>query len=174
MLDISVAYNRYKFIGNEFLTWLWFMIDNEPARLFASPDENREIRIGNRLVMEKGIENIVEKITIKGDDAGLEEGILALRKGALVTEMHLQYKENEMTWMFSLKGESLNLSSVKLPETGPMESKEDIEAAVLDKIYLYEKATAVVHELFSRFIRLRISPDWQKTTIPAVRKWLAA
>ena len=27
MLDIAVSYNRYKFIGHEFLTWLWFVMD---------------------------------------------------------------------------------------------------------------------------------------------------
>ena len=30
MLDIAVAYNRYKFIGNEYLTWLWFVIETSP------------------------------------------------------------------------------------------------------------------------------------------------
>ncbi len=174
MLDISVAYNRYKFIGNEFLTWLWFMIDNEPNRLFTTPDENREIQIGSRIVIEKGIENTVEKITIKGDDAGLEEGIMALRKGALVTEIHLVYKENELTWAFTVKGESLNLSNLKLPETGPMESKEDLEAAVLDRIYLYEKALIAVQSLFGRFIQLRVSNDWRQQVIPAIKKWIAA
>ena len=30
MLDISIAYNRYKYLGHEFLTWLWFIMENEP------------------------------------------------------------------------------------------------------------------------------------------------
>ena len=29
MLDVSVSYNRYKFLGHEFLTWLWFLIEKD-------------------------------------------------------------------------------------------------------------------------------------------------
>ena len=35
MLDIAVAYNRYKFLGNEFLTWLWFMIETDESSFRA-------------------------------------------------------------------------------------------------------------------------------------------
>ena len=31
MLDIAVAYNRYAFLGYEFLTWLWFVVEKEPG-----------------------------------------------------------------------------------------------------------------------------------------------
>ena len=33
MLDVAVAYNRFKFLGDEFLTWLWFIIEQDPAYL---------------------------------------------------------------------------------------------------------------------------------------------
>ncbi len=174
MLDISVAYNRYKFVGHEFLTWLWFVIENESRHFYKTGDEAREIGIGNRMVLERGLENKIEKITIKGDDAGLEEGLMALRKGALVTEIHLTYKENDFTWSFTLIGESLSLSGLKLPETGPMASKDDIEATVLDKIYLYEKAIQMVQTLYAHFTKLRLSNDWSKTEIPAIRKWITS
>ena len=29
MLDVAVAYNRYQFIGEEFLTWLWYVIEKD-------------------------------------------------------------------------------------------------------------------------------------------------
>ena len=37
MLDVAVAYNRFKFLGEEFLTWLWFVIDQDPAPGTAAP-----------------------------------------------------------------------------------------------------------------------------------------
>jgi len=43
----------------------------------------------------------VETVTIKGDDAGLEEGLLALRKGAVVSEINLAYKSGEQEWSFT-------------------------------------------------------------------------
>ena len=65
MLDVSVSYNRYKFIGYEFLTWLWFMIENEPEKLQAKAKNLDSLAIGNRMVIEKRRKDeILETITI--------------------------------------------------------------------------------------------------------------
>jgi hypothetical protein len=119
MLDVAVAYNRYKFIGNEFLTWLWFTIETN-HRFFNTLDETiTSLNLGNRMVLENSINDASEIITIKGDDAGLEEGLLSLRKGAVVVEMNISYKTENQEWKFTLKGESLSFSGLKVPETGP-------------------------------------------------------
>ena len=98
MLDIAVSYNRFKFIGYEFLTWLWYIIENKPNFIEFIDGRNVEgaVEIGNRIVFEnRSGDDIKESITIKGDDAGLEEGILSLKKGAWVTELNLIYRRAE-------------------------------------------------------------------------------
>ena len=119
MLDIAVSYNRYKFIGYEFLTWLWFTIEKNSQHI--------NITIGNRIVLENRSQSSLEKITITGDDAGLEEGILSLRKGALVTELNLIYQEDDNKWQFSLKGESLSISGFKLPDFSMQNGSDNME-----------------------------------------------
>src|SRR4030043_36420 len=99
MLDVSVSYNRYKFIGHEFLTWLWFLIEKNPDILKQLNPDLVSLEIGNRVMLENTTRDSLETITIKGDDAGMEEGILALKKGAVVTELNLHaqalyYPEN--------------------------------------------------------------------------------
>jgi hypothetical protein len=172
MLDIAVAYNRYKFIGNEFLTWLWFTIDtNQP--FFKKVDETiTSLYLGNRIVLENCINDAFEIITIKGDDAGLEEGLLSLRKGAVVIEMNLSYKTENQDWKFTLKGESLSFAGLKVPETGPLETTDDIEAMVLEKAYLYDKAIDLVNRLFNVFLKLRSTVEWNQKTVPKIKKWL--
>jgi hypothetical protein len=172
MLDIAVAYNRYKFIGNEFLTWLWFTIDtNQP--FFKSVDETiTSLYLGNRIVLENNINDTREIITIKGDDAGLEEGRLSLRKGAVVIEMNLSYKTENQEWKFTIKGESLSFSGVKVPETGPVETKDDIEGIVLEKAYLYERAIDLINRLFDIFLKLRSTVEWNQKMVPIIRKWI--
>ncbi len=172
MLDISVAYNRYQFLGNEFLTWLWFMMDQDRKRLLSFHEGLQELTIGNRVVLNNTRHNRQEVISIKGDGAGLEEGQTALKKGAVVVELNLKAKIGEHEWRFSIKGESLNLSNVKTPETGRIESAEDVEGAVLEKIYLYEQAAKLVDTLYREFIRIRISPDWEKTILRHMKKWI--
>ncbi len=174
MLDIAVAYNRYKFLGNEFLTWLWFMIETDQNRLRRYDPDIVSLNIGSRLVLENTHNNAKETVTIKGEDANLEEGLLALKKGAVVTEIHLSYKTGAQHWQFSLKGESLNISNLKLPETGPVETLEDLEGVVIEKAYLVEKVIELINNLFSHFVKLRVSDKWRKQTVSQIRKWASS
>ena len=172
MLDISFAYSRYKFLGNEFLTWLWFIVENDMERLKKIEKDLVNLNIGNRIVLENKINDAVETITILGDDAGLEEGIISLGKGAVVTEINLLYKSGDNEWRFTIKGESMNISNLKIPETAIVESSEEIEGMVLEKAYLYEKATELIDNLFNEFIKLRVSGKWSEGVVPEIRKWI--
>ncbi|MBW2249768.1 MAG: hypothetical protein JRF60_03835 [Deltaproteobacteria bacterium] len=172
MLDISFAYSRYKFLGNEFLTWLWFIVENDMERLKKIEKDLVYLNIGNRIVLENKINDAVETITILGDDAGLEEGIISLGKGAVVTEINLLYKSGNNEWRFTIKGESMNISNLKIPETAIVESSEEIEGMVLEKAYLYEKATELIDNLFKEFIKLRVSGKWTESAVPEIRKWI--
>jgi hypothetical protein len=174
MLDVAIAYRRYQFLGNEFLTWLWFMIETDQNSLRQYDPDLVSLNIGSRLVLENTRNNAKETVTIKGDEANLEEGLVALKKGAVVTEMHLSYKTVGQNWLFSLKGESLNISSLKLPETGPVETPEDLEGVVIEKAYLLEKVIGLVNNLFSHFIKLRVSDTWRSQTVCRIHKWSAS
>lgn len=173
MLDVSVSYNRYQFIGHEFLTWLWFVIENQPRELTQATSQELDLNIGNRIMLINQLNEGVESITIKGDDAGLEEGLLALRKGAVVVELNLNYSCDELKWQFTLKGESLNVSNLKCPDTQPPESEQDTEATVLEKTYLLEKVLTFIDRLFAYFVRLRISNQWSAKTVPQIKQWIA-
>lgn len=172
MLDISVAYNRYKFVGYEFLTWMWHVIEHDPTQLNNIIQENVNFTIGNRIMLQNAVHDAVETITIKGDDAGLEEGVLALKKGALVTEIHLRISEEENEWQLTLKGESLNISNFKLPETGQIEKRDDMEGAVLEKFFLYEKVIVWLDAIYVYFLKTRLSPEWNNSVVPQIKKWI--
>lgn len=172
MLDIAIAYNRYVFLGNEFLTWIWFVIENDMDMTHQCDAELVDLAVGNRMVLENRLSNGKETITIKGDAAGLEEALLALSKGAVVTEMNLVYKSGPTEWQFSLKGESLSFSGLKLPECASAENKEDIDALVLEKLYLYDKPFQFIDRMYTHFIKLRLSETWRTDTLIQMKRWL--
>jgi len=172
MLDVSVAYNRYQFLGEEFLTWLWFVIEKNQNLIKNFDPDFVALEVGNRVVFENRRKEDAERITIKGDGASLEEGILALKKGALVTELNIVYKSAELSWQFTLKGESLNISTLRIPNTGSAESDEDIEGVVLEKIFLYDKAIQLLEKLYTHFTKLRVSDTWLSQESPLIRKWI--
>jgi hypothetical protein len=172
MLDVAVSYNRFKFLGYEFLTWLWYSIENEPSKLRNAEDEYISLNIGNRIVLQNRISDRMETITIKGDDAGLEEGMLSLQKGAVVTELNLSYKEGDQEWNFTVKGESLNIANLKIPDSNPIEFKEDIEGLIIEKAFFYHKVIGLLDALYKRFIHKRVSPEWNNTTLMLLRRWI--
>ncbi|MFC1876260.1 hypothetical protein ACFL2E_03165 [Thermodesulfobacteriota bacterium] len=172
MLDIATAYNRYKFLGHEFLTWLWYLIETDGHRLGQIDPPSIVLSLGKRIVLENPRENHAEKITIKGEYANFEAGILPLRQGSLVTELSLEAKSAEMTWAFNLKGESLSVSTMKMSTTGPIESLDDVEGALLEKVYLLETILQFIDTLFERFFKMRVSNDWDEKVVPQIRKWI--
>ncbi len=172
MLDVAVAYNRFKFLGDEFLTWLWFVIEQDPAFLKSADPDLTSFEIGNRIVLEKKHKKTIERITIKGEEAGLEEARVALQNGALVAELNLVYRSAQQKWQFTVKGESLNLSGLKTPKIALPESPDDVEGSVLEKIFLYDKILQFLEKLYKTFIKLRISTRWQSREISLIKKWL--
>jgi hypothetical protein len=174
MLDVAVAYNRFKFLGDEFLTWLWFIIEQDPAILRSMDPDLTSFEIGNRIVLEKRKKESVERITIKGENANFEEGMLALKKGALVAELNLVYRSSEQKWQFTLKGESLNISSFKTPKIAPPQDRDDLEGFVLEKVFLYDKILQFLEKLYKYFIKLRTSNNWQSGVVPLIKKWMYA
>ncbi len=174
MLDISIAYNRYKYIGHEFLTWLWYSIENDPQSIEDATGQPVSIDMGGRIVLENSRQEAIETITIKGSESELEEGRLAVSNGAVVTEMTLYCRIGGPLWTFNLKGESLDLSGLKIPENDKSETDNDLEGTVLLRLAGYETIIAFIHHTFGRFLKLRVSEQWTKKTVPAIRKWAAA
>ncbi len=175
MLDIATAYNKYIFLGNEFLTWIWFLIEREKD--IAAIIESKEpvsLEIGNSIVLENNLgDKATEKISIKGDKAGLEEGTTALRKGAFVTELNLLCKMGEEEeYKFTIKGESFNITGLKTPSTQTTKSEDELEGMILEKAYLLLKVTQVIDTLFLKYIEQRISDDWKSEGLQDINTWI--
>lgn len=175
MLDIATAYNKYSFLGNEFLTWIWFLIEQDQD--IAAIIESQEpvcLEVGNSIVLENNLgDKSKEKITIKGDKAGLEEGTTALKKGAFVTELNLLCKMgSEEEYKFTIKGESFNITGLKTPVGQTSKSEDELEGMILEKTFLLLKVTGVIDTLFLKYIEKRISDDWKTKGLQEINNWI--
>ena len=172
MLDLSTAYNRYRFLGDEFLTWTWYLVETKPDVFRSADPDCTTLEIGNRVVLENRRSKSVERISIRGDEAGLEEGKLALKKGALVTELSLVLKTGEHQWSFSIKGESLNVSSLKTPGPSQPQSQEEMEIFLIDRAGQLNKILLFVQNLYKIFIQARVANSWISKEVPLISKWI--
>jgi len=174
MLDVAVAFSRYRFLGPEFLTWLWYAIETAPDAIKAAALGRGILTVGDRIVLESSADQPVERVTITGENADLGEGMLALRKGALVAELRLHYTAGDQEWRFSVKGDTLALMGLKTPPSAPVETRDEVEGAVVEKVGLCEEVVRLLDSLFLRFIKLRVSERWREKTIPGMKTWVKA
>jgi len=174
MIDVAIAYRRYRFIGLEFLTWLWFILETDPNILRNLDSELISCRVGKRLVLENRRDDQLETVTIKGDAPGLEEARTALKKGALIAEIDLSIKTAQQMWEYSLKGENLSLSGFRLPTIRADDSVQRMDDAIHERLLLLEKAINGINGLFHRFIKIRISRKWNEQVVPDVQKWITS
>ena len=172
MLDISVAYSRFRFIGQEFLTWLWYLIATGGYTDILDKDANISLSIGDRMVLENRRSKDIEIITIKGNQADLKEGVVALTKGALVAELGLVIHVDDQPWKLTLKGENLGITNLITPASVRPETPDDLEGAVLEKTYLYETAFHITEQLYNAFIKQRISNDWDNLIKTKIKAWI--
>ncbi len=174
MLDIATGYNKYKFLGDDYLTWIWFLIEkNQNISSIINSKEIISLEIGNSIVLENKLgDKSKEKITIKGDQAGLEEGTTALKKGAFVTQINLICKINEDEYKFTIKGESFNITGLKTPKTDLSKNEDEIEGVILEKAFFGFKIFEVIDTLFLKYIEQRTSDDWNSKGLHEIKNWI--
>lgn len=174
MLDIATAYNKYKFLGNDFLTWVWYLIETDHnITSLIKANEAITLEVGNSIVLENKLgDKSTEKISIKGDQAGLEEGTTALKKGAFVTQINLICKINEDEYKFTIKGESFNVTGLKTPKVNLSGSEDEMEGMVLEKAHLSFKIFEVIDKLFLSYIDQRTSDEWNEKGLMGMKNWI--
>jgi hypothetical protein len=174
MTDIATAYNKYKFLGYEFLAWMWYTIENQPETLVFPGFENFSVTIGNRIVLENPMIDRIERITVKGEPANYDTGMLSLQQGAFISQMGLVLNAGSHEWEITINGESFSFTNFKTPPTAPIEPGEGLESSVLEKAYLLDQGLSFIDHIFQAFVKERVSIHWRQRTMPAIAKWIGA
>lgn len=175
-LDIATAYNQYKFLGQEFLLWLWYVSEKDPGSIngILEKDQSLEITFGNNIVIEnEKVGGAKEKLTIKGEDAGLEEALMALNKGGDTVQANFIFKLDDMDFNFTIKGEDLSLKGLKFKVETSNKGKEEIEAAILEKMYLNKMLFSCLDSLYAFFVESRLTGDWETKIVPGIKNWVS-
>jgi len=160
-------------LGREFLTWLWFKSEERGGAVQIPGTGDVEISFARRLALESGGGEYSESIVCQGLHAGLREGKAALQEGKKVKEARIQVGAGAENFEFTLKADSFQFQTLRLPE-GIEEQEEETDKGgrLLERIYLVEKALKTMDQLFSSFLKRRLSPQWSSEEIPRIKKWL--
>lgn len=173
MRDLVELLYAYRFLGREFLVWLWFKSETAAEGVIPlAGQEPVQVVIGDRLVLETGDGEYRETLVLQGSRSDLQEARLGLRQGKLPEEMQLQLSRGREEWFLTLKAMTFEVKGLKRRSTPPLQEGEDPEAHFFDQMYQVEMVSDILDGLFRFFLERRLSPAWEEEELPRLRDWL--
>ena len=158
-----------RFLGREFLAWLWFETELFETRFSIDGFGDCEVWLERSLALESSGEREVEKSKLTGEaPSGRPEAREALRQGKLPTQAKLVVKRGEQDFSLVLDADTLGLSGVKIPALLKGEGDEPF----YERIQLIEELEGAVEALYRSFLVLRLDASWGRTVMPAIRAWM--
>ena len=174
-MDLVDLIAEKRFLGQEFLTWLWFKSDERGGTVYLPGTGDITLVFEKHMLLESGEGEAHEKIVCQGLQARLQEARTGLSMGKKLEQARIHLVLGEYEYHLTLKGSLFEFRSVKPPKTmeGADESDDPvaIEGRILDRIGLLETATRTIDDLFRLFLKIRISPDW-RDEVKKIRSWV--
>lgn len=155
------------FLGNEFLLWLWYVVENESDTLTLSDKSEVTVMFARSLVLEcpRG-QTGKETITSDGP-AHLPEAHRAIQAGKLPRKAGLTLVRHDQQVELTLHAETLAITSARLPAPEADDERARQEERVKQLRHLLE----TMDLLYDAFGHRRLGPGWDKD-LARVRKWL--
>jgi hypothetical protein len=155
------------FLGNEFLLWLWHLLDTETDTLRVADKSEVAVMFARSLVLEcprgqTGRESISSDAPTR-----LPEARRAVQAGKLPRKAGLTIVRHDHQYELTLQAESLAISGAKLPQ--PEEDEE--RARLEERVTLLRHMLETLDLLYDAFGKRRAGSEWSKD-LAKMQKWL--
>lgn len=158
-----------RFLGREFLTWLWFESEVFDERFSIDGFGDCELWLERQITLEATTEAGKEKSRLSGHaPSGTPEAREALRQGKLPIQARVGVRREEQEWALVLDADTLGLSGVKIPAL----IKGEGEDPFYERIALIEELERAIEALYRQFVVLRLRDGWSRDVLPAMRGWI--
>jgi DNA recombination-dependent growth factor C len=164
------AFFEGRFLGYEFLTWLWFLSETADGKIRLEDGREAEVHLGDHLNLslpDDGNERVI--CTTQASD--LHEARTALQHGKLVDEAQLFIKMGENEYFLRLDTNLWAVRGLRTPKQMKDQVEEDLDGLFLEKMYFLEEVFACLDALYGQFLSLRLNPEWDAKTKPHLKKW---
>lgn len=161
-----------RFLGYEFLTWLWFFSEQSQGKFSISDKISAEIFLGERLVLSMPSDG-KEKVICTTQANALHEARVALQQGKLAEEIQFYLRIGDNDYYFTLDSSLWSLKGLKTPKQLPDYEEEDADGKFLEKMFFIEEVNSALNALYAKFLSYRLSPAWDSDVLPVFRKWIA-
>ena len=176
-MDLIELIEEKRFIGQEFLTWLWWKSEERGGSVALDGRGDILIAFEKHAFLESGEGENTERLICSGLQTELKEARTGLSFGKKLEQARILLTHDAYEYNFTLTGSTMDFRSVRLPKTAVAEDKpdaqaEELEGVMLERIFLFETLTRLVHELFRMFLKIRVSDRWPAET-EKIRAWIS-
>jgi len=176
-MDLVDIISEKKFLGQEFLTWLWYKSEERGGSVFLPGSGDIQLVFEKHMHLESGEGESLEKIICTGLQAELQEARTGLRMGKKLEQARIYLAKGDYEWRLTLGATLFEYRNVSLPRTvSPNEEAADPfawEAKVLERIGMSEEILHTIDELFRLFLQIRTGADWSEELV-RLRSWIAS
>lgn len=175
-MDLVEIAEEKRFLGQEFLTWLWWKSEERGGSVAVSDRGDIQVVFEKHMLLESGEGESIEKLICSGLQAELQEARTGLQVGKKLEQARIQLTHDSYQYNFTLTGATMDFRSVRLPKTADTEKEnsqqpEEIEGMMLERIFLFEELVRIVHELFKMFLQVRVGTEWRNEA-EKIRTWI--
>ena len=159
---------RTVFLGEEFLTWLWFRSETS-ARITLPKIGDIKIEVNEPMALRGSEDQDAIQLTIKGERAGASaEAHAALREGKKLYKCRAIIKQGDLGWPCALNADSLGIGSLTVPVPKGLPLNE----ALVLRGQKLEEFTQIYFALYEFFLDLRLNDKkWHKVE-ETIKKWV--
>ncbi len=173
LVDLMV---EKRFIGQEFLTWLWWKSEERGGSVELLKEGDITVAFEKHMLLESGEGESSEKLICTGLQTELQEARTGLRMGKKLEQARIVIGHNSHEYSFTLAGGLMEFRNVRLPrteatETDKSDNPEEIEGMILERIFLFEELIRLVNMLFAMFLKVRLGAQW-RDELQKMRHWV--
>lgn len=168
----SEGADTHGFLGEEFLTWIWFRWETTGGEFNLSGGRVIGIALDDFLAFAAPSDDETEQTLRRGLPTRTQEARTALRQGRRLKKARLLIAEGARQWSVTFDAPTMSLMGVKLPEDAEeCESEQDRTA---DRSANWLALHEIVQSLYAVFLKDRLKPDFLKTIAAQQATWMAS
>jgi hypothetical protein len=175
-MDLVDIVSEKKFLGQEFLTWLWYKSEERGGSVFLPGTGDIQLVFEKHMLLESGQGESQEKLICRGLQAELQEARTGLLMGKKLEQARIYLAKGDYEYRLTFGATLFEFRNVSLPRTisANEEAADPLawEAKVLERISMAEDALQTMDELFRIFLQIRTSSDWS-TELASMKNWIA-
>ncbi len=171
-MDLQLAQEKDVVLGPDFLTWLWYRSEKQNHVFKTEKGEEFSLHLGQKIVVQGGEGESLEKAVCSGMLSRLQEAKLGLRNGKKVTQARVQLEQDSNAWSVQIEAAGFTWSGFKTPRVDVRAQEgDDPDGIFLEKLYLVERAVHFIDAVYAQFLTLRLSPEWPEE-VKSFKQWL--